>query len=218
MVEVGRGAPLGTLPYSHYTEVETTLADGEIFLLYTDGLVEERGRPMQSGLDRLLAAVRGATSPDKACARVARDLVSPEGASDDIAFVAFQRAAVPEELRLRLPADPAVLSQVRQTLRRWLQARGASEDDIGMITLACGEACANAIEHAYSPAPAFFEIEASTTEDELTLAIRDIGQWRPPRGQHRGRGLKIMESIMDAVDVDSTPGGTRVLMRRRLPA
>jgi len=86
-----------------------------------------------------------------------------------------------------------------------------------MITLACGEACANAIEHAYSPAPAFFELEASAEDGHITLAVRDIGRWRAPRGENRGRGLKIMESVMDVVEVNATSPGTEVLMRRRLP-
>jgi serine phosphatase RsbU (regulator of sigma subunit)/anti-sigma regulatory factor (Ser/Thr protein kinase) len=217
LLEVSPGAPLGALPYSSYVEGEVTLQDGDILVLYTDGLVEMREQPLDVGLDRLLEAVSGAISPDHACRQIARGLVPKEGARDDIAFVALQNEPVPAELLLRLPADPPVLAQVRQALRRWLHARGAPDEEIEMITLACGEACANAIEHAYSPALAFFELEARAEDGHITLAVRDIGRWRGPRGENRGRGLKIMKSVMDVVEVNATPTGTEVLMRRRLP-
>src|SRR5439155_8096743 len=42
LLETSPGAPLGALSYSRYVERETTLADGEILILYTDGLVELR--------------------------------------------------------------------------------------------------------------------------------------------------------------------------------
>ena len=38
--------------------------------------------------------------------------------------------------------------------------RGRGE--IAALILACGEACANAIEHAYAPGMAYFELEATT--------------------------------------------------------
>jgi len=218
LLETSPGAPLGALSYSKYVEQEATLEDGDILILYTDGLVELREQSLDVGLARLLEAVSGASSSDHACRQIVRDLVPPEGGRDDIAFVALQNAPVPAELLLRLPADPGVLTQVRETLRRWLRARGAPAREIEMITLACGEACSNAIEHAYSPGAAFFEVEGSADDGLVTVAVRDTGHWRAPRGENRGRGLTIMESVMDVVEIDSKPLGTEVLMRRRLPA
>ena len=51
---------------------------------------------------------------------------------------------------------------MRQLLRRWLRAHGAGEDEIYDITVACQEACANAVEHAYGPGRESFEVEASS--------------------------------------------------------
>jgi anti-sigma regulatory factor (Ser/Thr protein kinase) len=117
---------------------------------------------------------------------------------------------------MRLPADPTVLTQVRRVLRRWLQQFDVEREDAAAITLACGEACANAIEHAYSPATAVFELDARLEDGVVTIAVRDSGQWRIPRGRHRGRGLRIIESSMDEIDVHPSPTGTEVVMRRRL--
>jgi anti-sigma regulatory factor (Ser/Thr protein kinase) len=48
--------------------------------------------------------------------------------------------------------------------------------------------------------------------------VRDKGSWRERRGAHRGRGLNIIEGLMDDVEVTSEPDGTVIRMRRRLAA
>jgi len=50
----------------------------------------------------------------------------------------------------------------------------------------------------------------------VTLVVRDHGSWREPRGQHRGRGLAMIEAAADELDVRSTADGTELIMRRRL--
>jgi anti-sigma regulatory factor (Ser/Thr protein kinase) len=46
--------------------------------------------------------------------------------------------------------------------------------------------------------------------------VRDNGSWRERRDSHHGRGLSIIEGLMDRVDVVAEEGGTVVRMRRRL--
>jgi anti-sigma regulatory factor (Ser/Thr protein kinase) len=135
---------------------------------------------------------------------------------DDVAIVALHNQPIPAELRLRLPAEPSVLADLRRQLRRWLGGRGAVGNELLEITMAVSEACANAIEHAYSPAPAMFEIRASQSADEIVVVVRDSGRWRAPRGTNRGRGLRIIETAMDDVTVAATNTGTEITMRRRL--
>jgi serine phosphatase RsbU (regulator of sigma subunit) len=91
-VETSPNVPLGVLPESSYAEQELTLGDGQMFLLYTDGLIEVRGESLDVGLDRLLDVMRGASTPQRLCNQIARALVPREGARDDIAFVALQSA------------------------------------------------------------------------------------------------------------------------------
>ena len=50
----------------------------------------------------------------------------------------------------------------------------------------------------------------------MRVIVRDYGQWRPPRGQNRGRGLKLMETLMDDVQIRRDDAGTTIEMRRRL--
>ena len=216
MLEVTPAPPLGAFPYGRCPEHELSLESGEMLLLYTDGLVERRGVALSAGIDVLATAVSAAQTPEDACALAVAKLVPPEGLRDDVAIVALQNAAVPSELNLTLPAEPKTLAHARRILRRWLNERGADEGDVAEITIAVSEACANAIEHAYAPSPATFELHARARDGEITFTIRDGGRWRPPRGQNRGRGLSIIVAAMDDVQIDRTAEGTEVVMRRRI--
>jgi serine phosphatase RsbU (regulator of sigma subunit)/anti-sigma regulatory factor (Ser/Thr protein kinase) len=216
VIDVPATAPLGASPYGRYPETEIPVAPNEIFALYTDGLVERRGAEVSEGIERLVEVVRDAPSPDAACLQAVEAMIPEEGPSDDVAIVAVQNGVVPAELHLRLSATPGALARVRHELRRWLRSKGATDDALVEITIAASEASANVVEHAYSPAPAEFELDAAVAEGEVTLTIRDGGQWRTPRGEHRGRGLTIINTAMDHVEVNASSSGTEISMRRRL--
>jgi anti-sigma regulatory factor (Ser/Thr protein kinase) len=87
--------------------------------------------------------------------------------------------------------------------------------------MACHEACSNAIEHAYGFSEATFTIDARLVGDTVVLDVRDEGAWierRDGRLPHRGRGMVLMEAVMDALEVSHEPGGTTVRMERRIAA
>jgi anti-sigma regulatory factor (Ser/Thr protein kinase) len=216
VIEVTPAPPLGAFPYGRCPEHEIPLEGGDTLFLYTDGLVERRGTPLSDGIDALVAALQPTTSAEEACLAAVADMVPIEGLGDDVAMVALECTPVAPELHLSLPAEPKTLAQVRRILRRWLIERGADEGDVAEVTIAVSEACANAIEHAYPPAPASFELDAWGSNGEITVSVRDTGQWRPPRGQNRGRGLSIIVAAMDDVQIDRMETGTEVVMRRRL--
>ena len=216
LIEIAAAPPLGTLPYPTHQDVETSLGPGETILMYTDGLIERRGESLVVGLERLREMAGVVASAEELCQRVIDGLVPALGSADDVAVVALRNAPIGPDMRLRLPADPQVLSQIRHLLRRWLRTKGARAEEIAAITLACGEACANAIEHAYAPRRASFELLAVHAGGLVTLTVRDDGRWRPPRGEHRGRGLQMIEASVDEFDVRATADGTEILMRRRL--
>lgn len=109
-----------------------------------------------------------------------------------------------------------MLAPLRHTLRRWLRETDASPQEIYEILVACGEACANAIEHPYAAGAGYLEIDLAFVEGEVQVAVRDTGTWRhssPPDGGH---GIRLMRQLMDTVEVDQGSGGTVVRMGRRL--
>ena len=216
LLEVPPCAPLGAYPYGTCHEHELRLEADELLVMYTDGLVERRGQPLNDGLDELLEVLAEVGSAEEACLAAIGSLGGADGPRDDIAIVALHNQPIPAELELELPAVPSVLAHVRRLMRRWLRDRGAGSSEIVEMTMAVSEACANAVEHAYSPAPHVFRVRARTEGAEVIVAVRDTGRWRAPRGRNRGRGLTIIEAAMDTVRVSSTSDGTEIVMRRML--
>jgi PAS domain S-box-containing protein len=215
-VEQGRSVPLGALPSMAYSEVEFHLEPGSVLLLYTDGLVEERRVPIDHGLTRLARSVRNEHDDlDALCDHL---LATVDDAEDDVAMLALEPLpVVAEALQLTMPADPLMLVSVRRSLRRWLIACEATDQESYDIVLACNEACANAIEHAYGPGDGSVTMDAALSDHEVSITVRDFGRWREPRGDNRGRGLPLIEAVMDSLTVAKADGeGTEVRMVRRL--
>jgi serine phosphatase RsbU (regulator of sigma subunit) len=66
------------------------LPAGAVLCLYTDGLVERRGEPLDESLDRLLRAT-AAGPPDTCCSTIMSTMVGNQSAPDDIALLILQR-------------------------------------------------------------------------------------------------------------------------------
>ena len=214
-LELQGSTALGTSALTRYRCDEHPFPTGAALVLYTDGLVESRGRSIDEGLDRLREAATGHASVDAMCSAIIERLV-PARRLDDIAVIAARVPPAPERLHGRWPAEVESLAAVRQLLRRWLRAKSARDDEIYDITLASQEACANAIEHAYRPGSESFEFEATCTDRRVRITVSDHGRWRAPRGNHRGRGLPLMHALMERVDVDHGDEGTTVVLERAL--
>jgi anti-sigma regulatory factor (Ser/Thr protein kinase) len=118
---------------------------------------------------------------------------------------------------LRLARLPQAVALVRHELRRWLDEGGVAPEDVVDITLACSEACANAVEHPGRPGRYAFEVEAWRESGELLLAVRDFGSWTAADERSlRGRGLGMIRELMDAVEITSGGQRTQITMRRML--
>jgi anti-sigma regulatory factor (Ser/Thr protein kinase) len=52
--------------------------------------------------------------------------------------------------------------------------------------------------------------------DRIVVSVCDSGQWRPARADERGRGLDVIDAMMDSVEILKHPGGTEVRMVRRV--
>ena len=220
-LEGGRSVPLGTADVAAYRDATDRLEPGATLLLYTDGLVERRDTALDDRLTQLrsVASIAGGELGDL-CDQILGGILGGASAPDDVALLAVRPEPAPDGvLSMRLPADPAALAPLRRRLERFLAAAGASEDECFDITLSVSEAAMNAIEHAYGPADAEFELEGREQSGELTVTVRDTGSWREPRSSgkgDRGRGLSIMRGLMDGVEVTPSGRGTTVFLRRRL--
>jgi anti-sigma regulatory factor (Ser/Thr protein kinase) len=217
-LEGGRSVPVGAADPVAFREARATLPVGATLLLFTDGLVERRDMPLADRFAELAVAAGAAAGNLQAlCDEVLSGILGSRAPADDVALLAVRLApAVAERLALSLPADPGELAGLRRRLGRFLNAAGAGEREAYEIMLTVCEAAGNAIEHAYGPGDATFEVEARVEDDDVVATVRDQGTWRDRRGEHRGRGLAIIDGLMDDVQVSHEHGGTVVRMRRRL--
>ena len=154
---------------------------------------------------------------DELCDRVVSSMVEVDHVADDIALVAMHPLSdVSEQLSLTFPAEPRKLVDLRRELRQWLRSSAVAPDAEAEILLACGEACANVVRHAYPTAAGDMVLEARILEGMLDVTVRDHGTWRSPADRGGGWGLQLIDGLMDTVDVDRGPDGTVVRMRRAL--
>lgn len=216
----GLVAPLGVIDSALIEEAVAQIAPSETILLYTDGLIERRDESLDDGLARLRTCAAGQTDAtleaisDQILARVA---VASERQRDDIALVAVRlRACPPERLLLRLAAEPSALREMRRELTAWLRGVGADERLVEDLRLACSEAAANAVEHAYGPGDHVFELEAERRDGAIHAEVRDFGGWRETRGQLRGVGLKLIRALSDTASIHRDEQGTRVALSMQL--
>jgi anti-sigma regulatory factor (Ser/Thr protein kinase)/putative methionine-R-sulfoxide reductase with GAF domain len=213
-------APLGATRLPTYEEREHAIEPGCTLILYTDGLVERAGESLDAGLERLTVVVRNGRKDLEHLGDSLVDELLPDGPTEDDAALLLARALpLTESLLTRLPADVESIPLMRRLLGRWLHEAGATQAQAEDLSLATSEACANAIEHAYGPAPGILEVRASKSpRGEALVAVRDYGSWRSPRGANRGRGLLLMEGLTDSVEVVRGADGTTVQLSRRLGA
>jgi anti-sigma regulatory factor (Ser/Thr protein kinase) len=113
-------------------------------------------------------------------------------------------------------AHPRQLAPIRAETRRWLAHLSISDDAQQDMVLAVNEAASNAIEHAYPRASAcdIVEITFWTEEHTACIEIVDHGSWQPPHAVPSGRGIAMMNQLMQTVLIHYYTRGTRVLLRR----
>lgn len=219
IIEGSAEPPLGGVDFMSYRERRLTLEHGATLLLYTDGLVERRGRSIEDGLEALrLGAETDWSNLETLKARVLGRGDPTSGTEDDLAILSLRFGHGDQAGRIHLvfEADPRELANLRRTFRRWLSEIHADEQEAQDVLVAVGEAVTNSIEHAHGPGRGLIDVEATNLEGLLTITIRDSGAWREPRGKDRGLGRSVMKQLMDEVNITTDEKGTVVTMHKRL--
>src|SRR5919199_752486 len=217
-LEGGRTLPLGVMPSIEYPEATFELEAGSTLVMYTDGLVEERGASIDTGLEALKEAVaEGPDDPDALCDHIVARLLADRPATDDIAVLAVRTVPMSSErMHLDLPTNPKSLATLRRTVGRWLESLGATRSESSDVQVSCHEACSNAMEHAYRFREATIAVDGAFDGREVRLTVSDRGGWREQRDSDRGRGLDLIRALRESVEVEPSEEGTAVVMRKRL--
>ncbi|MFF8841650.1 SpoIIE family protein phosphatase [Streptomyces sp. NPDC015127] len=201
------GPPLGLggLPFE---AAEIHLPEGSQLVLYTDGLIEDRHRDVDVVLDQLRGVLaHPERGPDETCQAVL-DTVAPAHPCDDIALlVARTHALDPGRIATwDLPADPALVSEVRSSATRQLADWGLDEVAFA-AELMLSELVTNAIRHGAGP------IRVRLLHDRtLICEVSDTSNTAPhlrraASTDEGGRGLFLVAQLAESWGTRYTPEG-----------
>ncbi|CAN5794169.1 hypothetical protein BH18ACT6_BH18ACT6_02110 [soil metagenome] len=213
-LEDGRSLPLGGGWEPERSESSLTLDPSSLLVFYSDGLIERRGESLNVGLDRLEQSVQ--SNFDAPVEELCELLVSELGrsADDDTAVMCVRLLSAADRRFVRsFPARPEELSQLRMAVREWMQERSIGEQQGFDLLLALGEACTNAIDHAYSDrSRGKVEVEVRQDGERVLVEVRDFGKWKPAveSVERMERGTSIIMQLSDNFRRTTSDDGTTV--------
>lgn len=194
---------------------------GTLLVLFTDGLVERRGESLDLGLERLRRAAvesRGYAA-DSLCDRLLAALADESNQHDDIAIVCIRvQQVASSDFHYTLPALPEALAALRAALRAWAGNLALEPAQAQALQLVVGEACSNAVEHAYADdAPGTVAVHVEVRADRsCAVRVCDRGRWHDSRpNPDGGRGTEIMQRLCSDFTRTVDEQGTLVTMTIR---
>jgi serine phosphatase RsbU (regulator of sigma subunit)/anti-sigma regulatory factor (Ser/Thr protein kinase) len=201
--------PLGAGPVNR-GEREIELPPQARLVLYTDGLVERRDRPLDDGIDGLAAALERHDGPLEALPGGLVAAVAPAGAEDDMAVLAAEVGgpAVEATASFAVEADINAAARARAfaaaTLRDWSLPEPLARD----VLLVVSELVSNAVKYGRPPV----EIRLRHDRRHLLVEVEDRAtaiprKLRPSPFQEHGRGLQLVARVTDRWGTRPTPGG-----------
>ncbi|MFB6872545.1 SpoIIE family protein phosphatase [Streptomyces sp. NPDC056323] len=145
------GLPLGIggMPFE---AAEFHVPEGSRLVLYTDGLVERRGRDIDTGLALLRDSLAGRDrTPEETCDDVLDALLSDRPDDDIALLVARTRTLDPDQVaQWAVATDPAAVAGVRKNVSQWLADRGLEEEAFA-TELILSELVTNAVRYGTAP-------------------------------------------------------------------
>jgi PAS domain S-box-containing protein len=212
----GSGVLLGVTNGAGMEEATTSLREGDVLILYTDGLVERRDEPLEDGLARLAAAVERSDGDDAEvlCEALLEALVPATGTRDDdlAILVARVRSDDPAPGVHRMPFElkPESAALTRGFTAGVLDGAGW-RDQVDTAVLLVSELVTNAIRHARGPCA----LTVKLGDDEVELSVED-GDPQVPiaraarRLEESGRGLLLVGALADRWGVRAISGGKAI--------
>ncbi|MFJ4539699.1 SpoIIE family protein phosphatase [Streptomyces tibetensis] len=203
--------PLGLGGGEPFETAEVTLPEGSRLILYTDGLVDDRERGIDTGLQALRQALaRADRTPEETCGDVL-DALLPARSSDDIALLVartrlLDRSQVAE---WDVPGDPAAVAAFRAKVTGRLRTWGLEE--MAFTTeLIVSELVTNAIRYGIEP----IRLRVLHDRDSLICEVADGNSTSPhlrraATTDEGGRGLFLVARFAQR-------WGTRYLARGKV--
>lgn len=133
-------------------------------------------------------------------------------------------------MKLEVPAKSQNEAFVRAAVSAFAVQLDLSIEELADIKTAASEAVTNAIVHGYKNMKGIIKIVCRVIDNFFELEVSDFGvgiediemAMQPlftsmPEAERSGMGFTVMQTFMDQLSVNSTPGeGTTVTMKKRI--
>ncbi|MFE4623807.1 SpoIIE family protein phosphatase [Streptomyces mirabilis] len=215
-IPAGPPLGLGGLPYE---KKEILLPEGSSIVLYTDGLIEDRQRDIDQGIELLRRAVaHPGQTPDQVC-RAAMDAMVPVAPRDDVALLVAGTRLLDGKRTASwdVPSDPSAVADVRAAAARLLDDWDMKEEAF-TLELILSELVTNAIRHATGP------IGVRLIRDRSLICEVSDGSSVSPHLRRAttmdegGRGLFLVAQFADRWGTRYTSGGKVIWTEQQLSA
>ncbi|MET7930801.1 SpoIIE family protein phosphatase [Streptomyces sp. NPDC005349] len=192
---IGPPLGLGGLPFE---TAQFELPQGSLLVLFTDGLIESRGRDVDTAFAALSDVLgQASASLEETCDALLNNLL-PSGPADDVALLVARTRALDADhvATLDLPADPAVVSEARTFASDRLAAWGLEE--MAFTTeVVVSELVTNAIRYGETPIQLRMILQST-----LTCEVSDASGTAPHLRRARdfdegGRGLLLVAQLTE---------------------
>ncbi|MFF9057888.1 SpoIIE family protein phosphatase [Streptomyces sp. NPDC014882] len=212
------GPPLG-LGGMPFQAAELDVDEGSQLVLYTDGLIEDRTRDLDEGMELLRKALadRPERTPEESCRAVLESLL-PERPTDDVALLVARTRVLPPDrvAEWDVPPDPAAVAGVRAAATDKLDEWGLSE--LGFSTeLVLSELVTNAVRYGCGP------IRMRLIHDRTLICEVADGSSTSPHLRYAattdegGRGLFLVSQLTERWGTRYTPQGKVIWAEQTLP-
>ncbi|GAA1013118.1 SpoIIE family protein phosphatase [Streptomyces thermogriseus] len=212
------GPPLG-LGGMPFRTAEFELAEGTQIVLYTDGLIEDRRRDLDVGMELLRQALAGHPDrpPEQSCQAVL-DALLPSRPKDDVALLIARTHALPpgRVADWDVPPDPAAVAGIRLAAAGKLEEWGLTELGFSM-ELVLSELVTNAIRHGCEP------IHVRLIHDRALICEVSDGTSTSPHLRYAatteegGRGLFLVSQMTERWGTRYSPQGKVIWAELPLP-
>lgn len=135
-----------------------------------------------------------------------------------------------DQVELILPCRPEYVGVARLAVLGIASRMPFSYDEVEDVRLAVGEACTHAVERAgdtaatihitshISPTALTIEVEDDVAADASPAALTEEAQLLAEAGvDQQGLGALLMEILVDEVEIETRPTGTRVRLTKFAP-
>ncbi|WP_445528420.1 SpoIIE family protein phosphatase [Streptomyces cyslabdanicus] len=216
--DLPHGPPLG-LGGMPFRTAELELPEGTQLVLYTDGLVEDRRRDLDVGMEMLRQALAGHPdrTPEQSCQAVL-DALLPARPKDDVALLVARTRALPRDrvAEWDVPPEPAAVARVRVAAARTLDEWGLSELGFSM-ELVLSELVTNAMRYGGEP------IHVRLIHDRSLICEVSDGTSTSPHLRYAatteegGRGLFLVSQMTEHWGTRYSPHGKVIWAELALP-